>query len=148
MTQPKDIFSANNESVQSAWVVFSGKTDIRWLRILKSGFRHCFVILNDGQRWMVIDPAASYTDIQIYHHIDVEFDFPDWLSGQGYKVVPATINKEHQRVAPCMFFTCVEAIKRVLGVHKRFILTPWQLYKFLKQEQQKEKLKGELLWGS
>ena len=148
MKQLKEIFSASNKSIQSAWAVFSGKTDIRWLRVLKPGYRHCFAILNDGQRWMVVDPAASYMDIQIYHHISAEFDLPRWLSGHGYHVVPATIDKEHKKAAPCMFFTCVEAIKRVLGVHKRFILTPWQLYKFLEQEKQKEKLKGELLWGS
>lgn len=147
MTQPKEIYFAGIENRQSAWVVFSGKTDIRWLRFLKAGFRHCFIILNDGQRWIAIDPAASYMDVQIYHHIDNEFDLPSWLSDQGYLVVPAVIDKEHQKAAPSMIFTCVEAIKRVLGVHKRFILTPWQLYKFLEQEQQKEQLKGELLWG-
>jgi len=36
-----------------------------------------------------------------------------------------------------MFFSCVEFIKRVLGIHSCFILTPWQLYKYLNKEKEK-----------
>lgn len=114
-----------------AWVIFTGKTDIFWLRILKPGFRHCFLILNDGKRWISFDPLASYTDIQTYDHFDSRFDLPRWLLNRGFSVVSAPFNTNHSKAAPCMFFTCVEAIKRVLGIHKRSILTPWQLYKFL-----------------
>jgi len=31
-----------------AWVVFSGEADLPWLKILKEGYRHCYVLLNDG----------------------------------------------------------------------------------------------------
>jgi hypothetical protein len=27
--------------------------------------------------------------------------------------------------------SCVDVVKRVLGIHAPFILTPWQLYKYL-----------------
>jgi len=33
--------------------------------------------------------------------------------------------------APWMPHTCVEAVKRVIGLHARFIITPWQLYRHL-----------------
>ena len=39
---------------QKIWVVFSGYTDLRWLKFLKSGFRHCFVLLHDGKRWICL----------------------------------------------------------------------------------------------
>ena len=121
----------NDEISQEAWVVFSGETDIAWLKIFKAGFRHCFVLLNDGQRWMSIDPLSPYTDIQIYHHIESSFDLPDWLKSRGYKIAKSKIDKNHKRPAPWMACTCVESIKRILGIHRRFILTPWQLYRYL-----------------
>jgi hypothetical protein len=117
----------------SAWVVFTGKTDICWLKILKSGFKHCFVLLNDGRRWVSIDPLSAFTDIQVYHHIEANFDLPEWLEGQGYIVQSASINKSHKRPAPWMVLTCVESVKRILGLHKRHIYTPWQLYRFLQK---------------
>jgi hypothetical protein len=115
----------------SAWVIFTGKTDINWLKILKSGFRHCFVLLNDGRNWISIDPLSAFTDIQIYHHIQSNFDLPEWLEGQGYIVQSAVIDHSHKRPAPWMVLTCVESVKRILGLHNRCVYTPWQLYKFL-----------------
>ena len=130
------------------WVVFTGKTDMRWLKILKPGFRHCYALLNDGQRWMSIDPLSSYTDIQIHHHIAPEFDLPNWLEDQGFKVVKANINNTHERAAPWVVLTCVESIKRILGLHKRRLITPWQLYNFLKHKQSSSPLlKGENQWA-
>lgn len=136
---------------QNAWVVFSGETDIAWLKILKPGFRHCFILLNDGKRWMSIDPISPYTDIQIYHHIAAEFDLPAWLENRGHKVIQSRINKNHKKPAPWMVVTCVELIKRILGIHKRFIITPWQLYRFLNNPQNKQnnhQSKGDLSWVS
>jgi len=120
---------------QNAWVVFSGETDLPWLKILKPGFRHCFVLMNDGQRWMSIDPLSSYTEVLIYHHIDFSFDLPQWLSGRGYKVIKTDIDRVHKKAAPVMIFSCVEVIKRLLGIHKRFVFTPYQLYRFLTKDQ-------------
>lgn len=119
---------------QKIWVVFTGKTDIAWLRFLKPGFRHCYALINDGQKWMSIDPLSSYTDIQIYHHIAPDFNLPNWLNDQGYRVVQSKINKPKLKSMPPMIFTCVEAIKRILGVRNLKILTPWQLYQYLKNE--------------
>lgn len=140
--------SSSGKTAQSAWVVFSGYTDIAWLKILKPGFRHCFVLLNDGQRWISIDPISPYTDVQVYHHVKANFNLPKSLEEGGNKIVPAIIEKNHKKAAPWMLFTCVEAIKRILGIHKRFIFTPWQLYQFLeKSKRQKTKyLKGDISW--
>lgn len=141
----------NNENQiaqQQAWVVFTGQTDIAWLKILKSGFRHCFVLINDGHKWMSVDPISPYMDIKIYHHIDSTYDLPRWLCDRGYQVLKTDIDKSHKKAAPCMVFTCVESIKRILGIHKRFIMTPWQLYQYLEKEKMKKfkKRKGDFSW--
>lgn len=133
-----------------AWVIFSGETDIPYLKILKSGFRHCFILLNDGQHWMSIDPLSPYMDIQIYHHIESEFRLPQWLQARGYKAIKAKINKQHKKPAPWMFCTCVESIKRILGIYNRYIVTPWQLYRHLANYNHSEiskKSKGGFSWA-
>lgn len=126
---------------QQAWVVFSGQTDMAWLKVLKRGFRHCFVLLNDGQRWVTLDPMLHHMDVEVHHNIPPEYDLPAWLGLQGYRIVKAPLLRRQNRPAPVMFFTCVEAVKRILGLHNRLILTPWQLYRYLNNQ-----IKGDLLW--
>lgn len=135
---------------KKAWVVFCAQSDLPWLKCLKSGFRHCFLLLHDGQVWISVDPLSPYTDIQIHHHLGGGYDLPYWLKTQGYKVVQATVNSNHQRPAPWMAFTCVEAVKRILGIHRRFILTPWQLYQYLQKQNnhniEKHKNERKISW--
>lgn len=120
-------------SSQRAWVVFSGQTDVPWLKMLKPGFRHCFVLLNDGRSWVTVDPMLNHTDVQI-HYAPPDFDLPRWLKGRGQTVVSASLDHSRKRPAPWALFTCVEAVKRVLGLRARFIMTPWQLYRHLTRE--------------
>jgi hypothetical protein len=124
------LLSTLNEG-QNAWVVFSGQTDISWLRILKPGFRHCYVLLHDGERWTSVDPLSHVTDISVHHHVAPDFDLPGWLAARGNKVVRAPLRRDVTKAAPFMLFTCVEAVKRILGIHRRNIFTPWQLYRHL-----------------
>ena len=125
------LFTTINEG-QNAWVVFSGQTEISWLKFLKPGFRHCYVLINDGERWTSIDPLSHVTEISVHHHVPYDFDFPGWLQSRGNRVVRAPLNRDITKAAPFMLFTCVEAVKRVLGIHRRGIVTPWQLYRHLK----------------
>ncbi len=113
-----------------AWVVFSGEADLLWLKTFRPGFRHCFVVLNDGQHWITLDPLSHYTDIKVHDGVPMAFDLPLWLADQGRAVVPAVINVA-KKPAPWAVFSCVEAVKRVLGLHRIFIFTPWQLYRHL-----------------
>jgi len=122
---------SNVNEYQQAWVVFSGQTEISWLKFLKPGFRHCYVLINDGERWTSVDPLSHVTEISVHHHVPNDFDLPAWLASRGNRVVRAPLNRDVTKPAPFMLFTCVEAVKRVLGIHRRGIMTPWQLYRHL-----------------
>ncbi|HYD30083.1 MAG TPA: hypothetical protein VEB64_04405 [Azospirillaceae bacterium] len=113
-----------------AWVVFRGDAELAWLRLLRPGFRHCFVVLHDGWRWITLDPLAPHTEVAV-PPVPAEADLPGWFAGQGMTVVPAPVRRDRRRPAPWAPFTCVEAVKRVLGIHARRVLTPWQLYRHL-----------------
>tara|TARA_B100001179_G_C18564594_1_gene392178 strand:+ start:564 stop:986 length:423 start_codon:yes stop_codon:yes gene_type:complete len=120
------------------WVVFSGHSELKILHFLKKGFRHCFVVLNDGKNWITFDPLSHHTEI-VVQKLPFSFDLIGWLTAKDYKILPANPNYKRTKPAPLMLFTCVEAVKRVLGIHDRYIITPYQLYKFLKQNNQIKK---------
>jgi hypothetical protein len=115
------------------FVVFSGQSELWWVRILKPGFRHCYALIHDGRHWITLDPLSHITEIAVHHHVPADFDLPGWLETRGKKVVAVPENMAPTTPAPWMLFTCVEAVKRVFGIRRRFILTPWQLYKHLKK---------------
>ena len=122
---------AYRQTDQNAWVVFSGHADLPLLQMLKPGFRHCFVLLKDGSNWLSLDPMLHHMDMRIHHHVSTDFDLPSWLENRGLTVLPANLNRNKKNPAPCSIFSWVEAVKRVLGIHARFVFTPWQLYRHL-----------------
>ncbi len=117
------------------WVVFTDQSELKSVRMLKRGFRHCFVVIHDGQHWISIDPMANYMEIIIHDQMSNNFDLIYWLEENGHHVVETNFTRNIMVSAPAMLFTCVEACKRILGVHKFWILTPWQLYRYLKQKE-------------
>ena len=113
------------------WVVFSDDTDIGFLKMLKRGFRHCFVLIRQDRTWILVDPRADMTEITILPH-PAHFNLPRYFTETGKTVcrVPATMNAP-RRIAPLVPWSCVESVKRVIGLHARFTLTPYQLYRTL-----------------
>ena len=133
-----------------AWVVFTNQTDLPYLRLLRKGYKHCFVLIHDGKNWLSIDPLAGYMEVAV-HDLPDHFDLPVWLRGQGHKVIAAPMAQEMKTTAPFTLLTCVEVCKRILGIHNRLILTPWQLYKHLQPETNRRRVnnsfrKGEISW--
>ncbi len=115
-----------------ALVVFSGETTIPWLRLLRPGFRHCFLVWCDGRRWLTYDPMAHGTHIAA-HDLAPAFDMAAWYRAKGLRVAAVRPYAPPHRPAPLAPFTCVEAVKRALGLHCRRIVTPWQLWRALTQ---------------
>lgn len=151
--QDKNLSAAISDlNAKKAWVVFTNQTDLKFVRILKRGFRHCFILLHDGNNWISVDPMANYMEVSV-HNVPADFDFADWLTQRGHQIIEAKIARDITTCAPVMLFTCVEACKRVLGIHKLFIFTPWQLYQHLFKQQmdcqqisQNNRQEGELAW--
>lgn len=131
----KQIIKQQIDSLEptEAWVVFSGEADIWWLKMLKPGFRHCFVVARDEKNWIVLDPLSPHLEIAVLP-LPRSFDLPTWLETQNLKVLSAPITRHHKKSAPLNVFSCVEVIKRFLGIHVRNIMTPWQLYCHLTKE--------------
>ncbi len=124
------------------WVIFTNKTDISWLKILKPGFRHCYALLDDGTQWITYDPLSSFTDITKHPKGTTIRNLPLWFKSQGEEIIAVNILGSKDKVAPISFYNCVEAIKRLIGLHSIFIITPYQLYTHLKKNNKKETQNG------
>lgn len=110
-----------------AYVAFGGQQNHWWTRFLKRGFYHCILILGNGMEWIVIDPVVHYTDLIILKNTDVRGFFHQ----RGYTLVrttPRIPRAIKARLAPS---TCVETVKRFLGIQNHFLVTPYQLFCFL-----------------
>jgi hypothetical protein len=126
----------NNDQRQTIWVVFSNDTDIKILKILKHGFRHCFLIVKDNDQWIVIDPRANKTDFSILPHPS-HFNLPRYFSNEGKTVTKLPVIDTPDKIAPIFPMSCVETIKRLIGLHHRWVITPYQLYRALQKIKQK-----------
>ena len=121
-----------------ALIIFSSETDIRWLRILKRGFRHCFACIRTHGQWIFYDPLAHTTCLSVCSGMD-SIDLEFWFRQQGFRVMRTKIQPAPQEKLSPALFTCVEAVKRILGIRSLLILTPWQLYKHLNTASEREK---------
>lgn len=117
-----------------AWVVFTDKTELPILKFLSRGFRHCFLILHTGKQWMQIEPLSTRMHVDVFDHLDEDFDIPAFVESRGDTIVPAKIDRSAKKVSLISLLTCVSATKRILGIHNPFILTPKQLHKHLTKE--------------
>ena len=134
---------------QSVWwppaavVAFSGRADLWWLPLLKPGFRHCLVALAQPEGgWILLDPMAHVIRVAA---MPARFDPMAWFLAHGLLPVPVRPAAPVPRAAPWAPFTCVEAVKRALGIRARFVLTPWQLFRYLTREKKKVLDNGDII---
>ncbi|MBR9971791.1 hypothetical protein [Magnetospirillum sulfuroxidans] len=110
-----------------ALVGFVHTTDLWWLRLLRPGFRHCFVAVRSGPFWVVIDPLSHHTTIRV----ETIAGLAGFYRRHGITVVTTRLRPPPRRAAPWRPYTCVEAVKRILGIQAGGVITPWQLYRLL-----------------
>ncbi|MEX1306346.1 MAG: hypothetical protein WD489_09300 [Rhodovibrionaceae bacterium] len=119
-----------DSALPAALVAFGGHCELAWLRLLKPGYRHCFLLRRVASGWLLYDPRSDMTELALWPACSAE-DLSKILRNKGYRVVSGNLPAASRHPAPLAAFTCVEAVKRALGIRKRWILTPWQLYRYL-----------------
>jgi len=116
-------------SVASFYVGFSDETTIPVLRLLKRGFRHCFLFFGDEEHTVVLDPIANRIDLSILN-LGIS-ECVKLFAVQNIKIIYVPKRFDVCKISSSGVFTCVEVVKRVLGISKVSIVTPFRLYKFL-----------------
>jgi hypothetical protein len=115
-----------------AIVVFDDDTTLKWLRPLDAGFRHCFVAVRRGDHWIICNPFSHYTDLDVVSGFTAD-ELAAWYRHHGLHVVETLAKTPPPKCAPLRPFTCVEAVKRALGLHAPWVFTPRQLHRYLVQ---------------
>ncbi|MBF0324708.1 MAG: hypothetical protein HQL42_06500 [Alphaproteobacteria bacterium] len=113
-----------------ALVFFGDGAGLWWLKLLRPGFRHCFVAVEGAGGWVVIDPLSDRTRVAIVPAASAD-EVRRWYGRHNYQVVAATMHNPNGIAMPWRPYSCVEEVKRVLGINAGHILTPWQLYKHI-----------------
>ncbi len=111
---------------QSLAVVIFGPSALPYLQRLKPGYQHCLIAVQDGGQWHLLDPLSNGLVLRALGPATV----PEILAAfraDGYDAVPVQRRAPEARELPLAPFTCVEAVKRVLGLRARWVWTPWQL---------------------
>jgi hypothetical protein len=117
-------------------VAFTDQTELWWLRWLRPGFRHCYALIECESGWVICNPASHRTEIRSIG-CPALADLLDWLFADGAVVAAWRLSEVPNRMAPVRPFTCVEAVKRLLGLRAPGVFTPWQLYQHMSRSMEK-----------
>ena len=112
-----------------ALVMFCDSNSFGILKLLKKGYKHCFIAVKVDKDWIIYEPLLTRTEISIIKNADIHY-VRKCFEMMGCQVLQTRLNRtesiKHSIFTP---FTCVSAVQRVLGVKPNFFTTPWKLYK-------------------
>jgi len=122
--------------MSTALVVFSDNAGAWWLRLLKPGFRHCFVILETDRGCIWLDPLSNGFTVKPLEGYEMA-GLLKWYKDQGMRVLKVNVNETSSHTHSWAPMTCVEVVKRLIGLHEALVLTPWQLYQTINKNKNK-----------
>ena len=115
---------------EDAIVGFGGQPTLWWMCFLKKGFYHCLVALQCNDQYLLVDPLIHCTDIVWISHGDMHL----YLHKHGYRTLDVKIKEPKNKCLRISPFTCVETVKRILGIQKRSVFTPFKLFCYLNKK--------------
>jgi hypothetical protein len=119
-----------------AVVAFADAERPRWLRLFAKGFRHCFALVRISGRWVLIDPMSHWTDVAVLAEVANGAGADDMvriLEARGLAAIACAVAEPERRGAFPAPYTCVETVKRVLGIRAPWVWTPRQFFLFINQ---------------
>ena len=123
-----------------AHIIFS-EASLPWLRWLREGYRHVSVVIPCGEGYLHIDPRSVRIDFRFIKREQVA-EMYDRALYKEIIIIEYTADDIREGMHVPAVFTCVEFVKRVIGIRAWWVLTPHQLYKHIR------KLKGKELCQS
>jgi hypothetical protein len=129
--------------MSKALVIFSDNSGVWWLKFLKAGFRHCFIILETDRGCLWVDPLSHSFTIKILEGYELTA-LVKWYREMGMRVEEMEVESKSTRPFAWAPMTCVEVVKRLIGLNDWRVVTPWQLYTTLKKNKKRKYKKKSL----
>ena len=95
-----------------------------WVIFLRKSFNHCCFIEEVGNKFKCSEKCNDGVSC-------------DLITNEEYKYFdkyPMVVTSRKVKYYPVNAITCVQYLKKLLGIKNIFVFTPYQLYKFLKKE--------------
>lgn len=90
------------------------------------GYQHCSIVMQDQGHWHMLDPLSNGTHITVLGDARPD-DIVCTFKADGYDAIAVQRHAPIRKEMPWAPYTCVEVVKRALGIHNRWVITPWQL---------------------
>lgn len=119
-----------------ALVVFTPGPRPWWLAWLDAEIGHCFVLAESRDCWILLDPLAQSLEVSAFFRVSEEALAAHYRAC-GFRVIAVVLADPAKRLAPPLPYTCVEVVKRLIGLHSWRILTPYQLLRHLEKKSSK-----------
>jgi hypothetical protein len=107
-----------------------------WNRFLHPRALHVFAVKWTGKHWVMVHPRIAYLEVQVLDYTREE-DLLKFIKAECIEGICRVdfnhLDTERIRV-PWIFglWTCVSQVKALLGIRAPWILTPRQLYRYLR----------------
>ena len=113
-------------------VVFHDHGAFWFSKYLRWGFRHVFIcVLDDAGYWIRLDGMKGLPSIEVA--AGEKFDLASYYRREnGFTVLIIDADRA-PRPPFLMAGTCVGLVKAMLGIRAAWVLTPYQLYRYLKR---------------
>lgn len=136
------MFSIKPPITEQWFVIFEHANKNRWHhRYLKPGFHHCYAMKKTeaGKFWIVVNPQWSHVQLD-YRMVDT-FPEPRDYAGDYCKIIEFQAKIDPMKTT-CQLgiLTCVDILKKFMGIKAFKVQTPYQLFKHLEDHN------GQLLW--
>jgi len=114
-------------------IVFSDKERLQpWDLFTSKGYRHCFAIRWDGFNWILIDPLGSWLEVQVMPY-GIDENVPAKMLELGHNLLYVRKSRSNKFIVRGPM-TCVNIMKHLIGLKAFWIITPKQLYNYLKRK--------------
>lgn len=115
-----------------AIVVFEHRPARGPLRWLAPGFRHCFCLLDTVHSgWLLCDPLKGSLRLDVLPTAEIGLLVEHYLATGRHVAVGPTRSADGEARGWPVPLTCVELVKRAIGLRAPKSFTPWRLFREL-----------------
>jgi len=127
---------SNTGKRKKYFIIFERSKTKHWIyKFLNPYFQHVYLMYKSegGHMWTIINPVVGRIDIE--NRFVCDFPHPRSYAGADTVIVPIMVRSKEENMSMRLgVLSCVEVIKGFLGIKSFLILTPYQLYRQIKED--------------